>query len=297
MKTGMGKGLSKERRYLVKSGLSALPRSWQSASRRIVVLCYHSVHPTNAFASATPRQFDEQMAWLNEHCDVISLRDALDRAAGDHRLPSKPTVSITFDDGYDDNFFHAFPVLERHGIEASFYVTTGFLDRDPDVVARMRRMRGMAVNALSWSQLTEMRQTGMGVGSHTISHRNLAELGDDAVRAELGDSRRILEDRLGQEIDTIAYPFGIPGRHLSESTLSVARDVGYKSGIAILYRDVRRDDDALCIPRIAVKANSLHMLKAKIAGNLDILGRWQEYRARRFLRPERYDGQGPTVTE
>jgi peptidoglycan/xylan/chitin deacetylase (PgdA/CDA1 family) len=291
----VAQGPSRERRYLMKSALSRLPRSWQNASRRIVVLCYHSVHPANAFASATPRQFDEQMAWLNEHCDVISLREAIDRATGDDRLASKPTVSITFDDGYDDNFFHAFPALERHGIEASFYVTTGFLDRDPDVVDRMRRMRGMAVNALSWSQLTEMRQAGMTVGSHTISHRNLAKLGDDAARAELRDSRHILEDRLGEEIDTLAYPFGIPGRHLGDSTLSLARDAGYKFGMAVLYRDVRRDDHALCIPRIAVKANSVHMLKAKIAGSLDILGRWQEYRARRFVPPQRYDGEGPGI--
>ena len=293
----VAQGPSRERRYLMKSALSRLPRSWPSARRRIVVLCYHSVHPTNAFASATPQQFHEQMGWLKEHCDVIPLREALDRAGVEPDSPSKPAVSITFDDGYDDNFFHAFPVLERHGIEASFYVTTGFIDRDPDVVERMRRMRGMAVNALSWSQLAEMRQAGMSVGSHTISHRNLAELSDDAARAELEDSRRILEDRLGEAIDSIAYPFGIPGRHITESTLSVARRAGYTSGTAILYRDVRHGDDALCIPRIAVKANSLQVLRAKIAGNLDVIGRWQEYRARRFVRPERSDGEGPTVTE
>jgi peptidoglycan/xylan/chitin deacetylase (PgdA/CDA1 family) len=285
----MGKGPSKEQRYLLKSALGRLPRNWEGARRRVVVLCYHSIHPTYAFASATPQQFDAQMAWMKEHCDVIPLREALDRAGGERDSPTKPSVSITFDDGYDDNFIHALPILERHGIEASFYVTTGFLDQDPEVVDRMRRMRRAPVDPLSWSQLAEIRRAGMDVGSHSSTHRTLAELDDDVARAELRDSKHMLEDRLGEEIDSIAYPFGIPGRHISVSTLAAARDAGYRSGAAILYRDVRRDDDAFCIPRIAVKANSLRLLKAKIAGSLDVIGRWQGYRARDTF-SDRYDG-------
>ena len=53
--SAMGHGPSREQRYLLKSALGRFPRSWQHARRRIVILCPHSVHPTNAFASATPR--------------------------------------------------------------------------------------------------------------------------------------------------------------------------------------------------------------------------------------------------
>jgi peptidoglycan/xylan/chitin deacetylase (PgdA/CDA1 family) len=278
--TPIGEGLSREQRYLAKSVLAMFPRSWQRARRRIVVLCYHSVHPTNAFASATPEQFDEQMGWLKEHCDVIPLGEALDRAAERRDSPSKPAVSITFDDGYDDNFVFALPVLMRYGIKASFYVTTGFIDRDPEVVDRMRRMRGMAVSALRWEQLAEMRRGGMAVGSHTITHPNLAELAPGAVRVELRDSKRALEDHLGEEIDSIAYPYGIPGRHVTDQTIASAREAGFRTGVSILYRDIRQRDDALNIPRIAVKNNSLQLLKAKIVGSLDVIGRWQEYKAR-----------------
>lgn len=278
--TTTGDGLSRERRYLAKSVLGMFPRSWQRARTRIIVLCYHSVHPTNAFASATPRQFDEQMRWLKEHCDVISLREALDRVAGRRDTPSKPSVAITFDDGYDDNFIHALPVLMQNGIEASFYVTTGFLDRDPDVMDRMRRMRGMPVSAMTWNQLAEIHHAGMGVGSHTITHPNLAELDPGAVRVELRDSKRVLEDHLGEEIDSVAYPFGVPGRHVTAQTITEARDAGFRTGTAILYRDLRRHDHALNIPRIAVKNNTLQLLRAKIVGSLDVIGRWQEYGAR-----------------
>jgi peptidoglycan/xylan/chitin deacetylase (PgdA/CDA1 family) len=168
----------------------------------------------------------------------------------------------------------------RYGIKASFYVTTGFIDGDPEVIDTVRRMRGMAVRALSWKQLVEMRQAGMEIGSHTITHPNLAELGPGAVRVELRDSRRVLEDHLGEEIESVAYPFGIPGRHFTGQTIMEARDAGYRTGTSILYRDLRRHDHALNIPRIAVKNNTLQLLRAKIEGSLDVIGRWQEYRAR-----------------
>ena len=278
--TALGGGLSRERRYLAKSILGSVPRSWRRARSRIIVLCYHSIHPTNAFASATPGQFEEHMRWLREHCDVVPLREAVERSAGRRDTPAKPTVSVTFDDGYDDNFIHALPVLMQYGIKASFYVTTGFVDRDPTVVDRMRRLREMPVSALSWEQLGEIYQAGMEVGSHSITHVNLAELEPGALRAELRDSKRVLEDHLGEEIDSVAYPFGIPGRHVTARTIAEALDAGYRTGTSILYRDVRRHDHALNIPRIAVKNNTIQLLKAKIAGSLDVIGRWQEFRAR-----------------
>lgn len=278
--TPLGGGLSRERRHLAKSVLAMVPRSWGRARSRIIVLCYHSIHPTNAFASATPGQFEEQMRWLKEHCDVIPLQEAIDRAVGRRDTPSKPTVSITFDDGYDDNFIHALPVLMQYGIKATFYVTTGFVDRDPTVMDRMQRLREMPVSALSWKQLGEIHQAGMEVGSHSITHVNLAELEPEALRVELRDSKRVLEDHLGDEIDSLAYPFGIPGRHVTARTIAEARDAGYRTGTAILYRDVRRQDHALNIPRIAVKNNTLQLLRAKIVGSLDVIGRWQEVRAR-----------------
>jgi peptidoglycan/xylan/chitin deacetylase (PgdA/CDA1 family) len=276
----IGGGLSRERRYLAKSVLGMLPRTWRGARRRIIVLCYHSIHPTKAFASATPEQFEEQMRWLKEHCDVIPLSEAVGRAAGGRDSPTNPVVSITFDDGYDDNFVHALPILMRYGFTASFYVTTGFIDRDPEVMQRMQRIRRMPVDAMSWRQLVDIRQAGMQVGSHTITHPNLAELKHEAVRVELRDSKRSLEDHLGEEIDSVAYPFGVPGRHITAQTIRLARESGYSTGASILYRDVRRHDDALNIPRIAVKNNTLRLFKAKIVGSLDVIGQWQEFGAR-----------------
>jgi peptidoglycan/xylan/chitin deacetylase (PgdA/CDA1 family) len=202
------------------------------------------VHPTNAFASATPDQFDQQMRWRKEHCDVIPLREALDRAAGDRDPRSKPAVAITFDDGYDDNFVHAYPILQRHGIEASFFVTTGCIGGD--IRSRIRT-----------SPSSGPKRSGPSSATPSAPSRLIA------VRRS-----------------TPSCILSASADGTSSQTIALARDSGYKIGASILYRDVRWHDDALNIPRISVKNNTIRLLRAKIVGSLDILGRWQEYRAR-----------------
>lgn len=74
--------------------------------------------------SASPEAFDEHLMFLKRHTDVISVADlstAIARKRGRYTL-------ITFDDGYRDNYLVAFPILKRHGLTATFFVSTGFLD-------------------------------------------------------------------------------------------------------------------------------------------------------------------------
>jgi len=269
--------LSKERRYLAKVLLSSIPSSWASGENRTVVLCYHSIHPLNRFASATPTQFDRDLHWLVRHCAIVPTEGVRERAV---HPDDRPVVALTFDDGYVDNYRYAFPILAQHGVSATFFVTTGFLDRDPRTVLRMSRMRGMAVEPLRWKELLEMRDAGMRIGSHTVTHPNLAALDRPAIDAELRDSKHRLEDELSEEVGTIAYPYGIPGRHIDGRVLDAAASAGYRQGHSILYRSVRSRDDRLSLPRIAVKNNALRVVRAKVEGRLDVIGRWQERRAR-----------------
>jgi peptidoglycan/xylan/chitin deacetylase (PgdA/CDA1 family) len=274
---------SKEENHLAKSVLAGLPRSWKGAGGRVVVLGYHSIHPTYGFSSATPTQFDEHIRWLKDHCEIIRLDEVFGRSHDSGRARSAPAVAITFDDGYEDNYVHALPILIRHDVPASFFVTTGFVDQDPTAMDQMRRLRRMDVSAVSWKQVSGIHEAGMQVGSHTVTHANLAELDESDVRRELSDSKRALEDHLGEEVATLAYPFGVPRRHVSGSTIRLAGTAGYGLALTMIQRDVRPSDEVLNIPRISVKNNTLHMLRAKIAGSLDIIGRWQATNARSAL--------------
>lgn len=76
--------------------------------------------------SASEESFDQQLAFLKKNCDVISPAD-IDTARKDRRGLH---VLITFDDGYLDNYQIAFAALRRHGLPATFFIATGFID-DP----------------------------------------------------------------------------------------------------------------------------------------------------------------------
>jgi peptidoglycan/xylan/chitin deacetylase (PgdA/CDA1 family) len=263
---------------MAKWALSHLPAWGKHPSNRVVVLCYHSVHAHTHWASATPRLFEEQIAWLLENCEVIPLASVQQQALNPNL--KRPSVAITFDDGYSDNFQYALPILLRYGIQATFFVTTGLVEGNPEVVERIRNVWNASaeeISALTWSQIIEMRDAGMGIGSHTVSHRNLARVGDDAALRELSRAKDSLEDHLGDQVVSVAYPFGIPKRHISDKTLEIARFVGYEIGVAVLFRSVRSSDLPLAIPRLSVTGDSLQMLRAKVIGKLDFVGLWQEH--------------------
>jgi peptidoglycan/xylan/chitin deacetylase (PgdA/CDA1 family) len=100
----------------------------------LTVLAYHRVTewdtPTfDTFrpnVSATPAAFAAQMDFLHQHFNVISLDDLLAALRGTGHLPRHPAL-ITFDDGYRDNYDHAFPVLRQRGLPAVIFLTTGYI--------------------------------------------------------------------------------------------------------------------------------------------------------------------------
>jgi peptidoglycan/xylan/chitin deacetylase (PgdA/CDA1 family) len=140
------------------SGLGAVLRRLP-AWRGVLILNYHRIgYPNWAdldrnLWSATPEAFDAQMAVLQRDCDVIGLAD-LEQALGNRRGRS---VMITFDDGYLDNYTRAFKILRDHGLTATFFVTTGFLDRRlvpwwDEIAWMVRNSRVDHLPASEWSE-------------------------------------------------------------------------------------------------------------------------------------------------
>lgn len=120
-------------------------RAWNG----LLVLNYHRIgDPSDSLFdhnlwSATAEDFDRQVAFLAKNFDVIGLTDlehALNQTHGQF-------VMLTFDDGYRDNFSTAFPILKSHGVPATFFISTGFIDRPRvpvwDELAWMSRMTSL----------------------------------------------------------------------------------------------------------------------------------------------------------
>ena len=145
-------------------------------ANRLLILIYHRVRelPDALFPLETcARRFDWQMGLLRRHCSPISLGEGV-RRLSTGTLPAR-AVAVTFDDGYADNAYVALPILQRHRIAATFFVSTGFLDGgrmwNDTVVEAVRRATG---NRL------DLRGIGLGVES----------LGDAAARGAL--AQRVL---------------------------------------------------------------------------------------------------------
>jgi peptidoglycan/xylan/chitin deacetylase (PgdA/CDA1 family) len=244
---------------------------------RRVVFCYHSVHPNRPFHSTTPEMFDRHVQWLKDRCHLVSLPDLMSNRA---RRRDKPLVAITFDDGYEDNHSQALPILARHGATATFFITAGFVDRHPDVVARFQRLLRCHADdlvPLDWTQVRELRACGMTIGSHTFSHRNLARLDAAETDQELRVSKDLISDRLSCDVDLLAYPFGKPRVHFTSMTAARTAAAGYALAAAVTFRGVRATDSSFSIPRFFTDGDDLSKLAAKIDGAYDSIGWWQEH--------------------
>ena len=266
-------------KHAVKRGLSSSVGRLLAGdpSNRVVVLCYHSIDPSLPFASASPELFRAQLEWLTETCDVVRLRDVPELVRTGGR--SRPAVAVTFDDGYADNHTRALPLLEAAGAPATFFLTAGFVDRDPAVVARMAAIRGVPrdrVAALDWAQARELSSAGHELGGHTWSHALLSSLADEDVTSELTRSKTWIEEKTGVEVRSFAYPFGKPGRHFGAQTERLVADAGYDVAAAVLFRGIRTTDSRLALPRFFVAQDDVETLAAKVTGRWDWLGIWQE---------------------
>lgn len=189
----------------------------------VPILVYHGVFPHHPGQTAeqieydvSPENFEMQMQYLKDSgYRVISLLALVDALEKGDTIPAKSVV-ITLDDGSENQYVHAFPILKKFGYNATFYVYP-----NPIVVGHSGFM--------TFDQLREMQNAGMTIESHTRTHPRLTDIktvkGGGGLEWELKGSKTILEKELGVPIDHIAFPYGLHNA-LSDS---VMKAVGYKS--------------------------------------------------------------------
>jgi len=178
------------------------------------VLYYHRVGPFRPGAprkmTVTPENFKSQMHFLCRNgIEVLSLDQVLAGAKG---------VSITFDDGFRDVMEYALPVLQALHFPAAFFIVTGSVG-GTDAWMRVTSMPEERI--VDWEDVKRLRDTGMTIGSHSMTHARLTS-------EEVADSKRVLEDRLAISIEHFAYP---RGEHTPDSVNWVRR-AGYKAAWA-----------------------------------------------------------------
>lgn len=180
--------------------MAALGDRVRAPEAGVVVLIYHRVGGgSGTEIDMAPDLFDEQMAWLAASGRAASIDDALVRLARPAEAPEVGPVVVTFDDGTADLADVALPILARHGVPATVYVATEFVDAQrpfPD-----------DGTPLTWSAVREMVASGLvTIGSHTHTHALVDRLAPSEAADELDRSVELIGEHAGVPADHFAYP-------------------------------------------------------------------------------------------
>jgi len=210
---------------------------------------YHQVAPTPHPAyfryTVQPAVFARQMRILAA-LGYRSVSLARLRAARNGGEPlSKRSVVITFDDGFADALRCAAPILVRHGFTATFFVVAGLLGKTSRWT---RERRGIEMPLADARALRDLAASGFTIGSHTMTHRPLAQLEPSECRAELDESKRQLEEVLQREVCDLAYPYGSTNTFVRH----IAAECGYQTACSTMSGVSSAADDPLMLRRIEV---------------------------------------------
>lgn len=213
----------------------------------VVVLYYHRIADDGATPWTMPNDaFTRQIQWLRRHFELISLEETQRRIRSGTN--DRPSVSITFDDGYADNCQHAIPWLVKERIPCTYFVTAKSVLEgvpfDHDVALGHRLLPNNV------EQLRAMAAAGIEIGAHTYSHANLARVLDrNSLRLELVSAREQLQAAVGRPMRYFAFPFG-QYDHLSREAFRMAAESGY-AGVCSAYGGFNYPgDDAFHVQRI-----------------------------------------------
>ena len=214
-----------------------------------------------------PHDFEFQLKLLLKRgFEFVSMAEYVERCE-DGRL-DWGVVSVTFDDGWLDNYHYAYPILNDLGIPATIFVVSGEMAH----VSNQRRISDM--------QMRELAGNGMTIGAHSRTHQNLAGLSDVSLRAETEGCKDDLEQRLGRAVEYLAYP----GGRFSRRVVEASECAGFKAACSViggglngkhnlfwLYRDVFSAQMASWRDRVFLNGYARKLLNKRASGKAEAL--------------------------
>jgi len=223
------------------------------------ILTYHKIGPK--FDLGITHQSQNQLfAQLKNLKEEGFGTVSLEKAGNPQENSSPKSFAITFDDGYENIYTCAFPVLQELGFTATVFMVTGFAGKYNSWDFNFGRK---GFRHLSWEQIREMAKYGISFGSHTVSHPDLTKLDRKYVEYELRDSKQALEQKLGREVKYLSYPFGKYNSMITEET----KTVGYQNAFTLYPNGSARNFDPYAIKRIGIyRFDTPLSLKIKLEG-------------------------------
>ncbi len=219
-----------------------IPETYQ-----VPILMYHYIRDASAESelgknlSVHPDNFDLHMAHLkgNDY-ETLTLADfadpekkVLSKIIADNKKP----IVLTFDDGYLDAYTQAFPILQKYDFVATFYIIRYYIGK---------------AEYMNADQIQELSDAGMEIGSHTLTHPNLAKSDSETVSNQLIESK--------ENATTLCYPAGA----FDATTVKLVQEAGYNAAVTTKFGIADKNSSILELPRVRVEDGGVITLQHKI---------------------------------
>jgi peptidoglycan/xylan/chitin deacetylase (PgdA/CDA1 family) len=203
----------------------------------VPILLYHHITADldGSRYNVDPAIFDEQMKWLSDnHYTTITVSQVAELILNGGQMPLRPVV-ITFDDGNFDIYQNSYPILQKYGFVATFYIVDRYIN---------------GKDMITTDEVKELIQAGWEIGSHSKYHTDLLSAGAD-LETEVRMSKLDMEERLGVPINSFAYPFG----SANPDVIGKVIRSGYTSAVGLGEAITHGYYDVFYLNRIEIQAD------------------------------------------
>lgn len=291
----------------------------------VIILLYHRVGPPKNVWSSLPipiQEFERQVRYLCQAYEIMPLNKLVQYTQEGKALPSK-TAIITFDDGYKDNYLYAYPILRKHSMPATIFLTTGHIgtgslfwwdkvgyvihstaletfridglgvyalnpassrlkaissikerlkrisEEEKDLlIKKLLETLGVDIPAdlgrklvLSWEEVREMSNGGIDFGAHSVTHSILTKLPPKQAKYEIIQSKRDIEEKLGQVVTAFSYPDG----QFNAQLIEFLKESGFTCAVTTIPRMVSLKTSSYQLGRIGLGGN-FNTFKVALSG-------------------------------
>ncbi len=217
---------------------------------QLTILLYHHIDSSTPRSTSTsPEEFAAHLNYLKQNnFTVLPLKSALDDLYSGNPLPTK-AVAITFDDGYQSIYHHAWPLLKQFDFPFTVFIDTHSVLDNSSLM-------------MSWNQLKQMHQQGVSIGNHSQTHAHMLSQTEAQWKQEILSAQDQLAANLGQLDKLFAYPYG---EHSSELMSLLERNNYY--GFSQVSGVVNPNTPAQSIPRFSFSGAYAELEEFKLKVN------------------------------
>ncbi len=211
--------------------------------------------------------------WLD--MTPITFQDYSLYRAGRLTLPKYPVI-ITFDDGYLDTYRHAVPLLNKYGMNATFFIVG---NRELQSNVWDQNNGEEAVPIINDRQIRSLLGQGHEIGAHSMNHYNLVGIKPEKAWEEISFSKTVLQNVTSKEINTFAYPYGFHNK----SVRNMVEKAGYDYGCGVQSDPFSFESKPYNIKRIEIhnRVNSIGFLQ-RLSGHFDYYD-WLKWKSKKVM--------------